>query len=106
MRIVAPAPTRSLLIPEAAISADQSHRYVLVLGEGNVVQYQAVELGPRLDDGLRVVRAGLKGNERVVVNGVQRAQPGARVQPQAGQVRRPQAHTRAQQTSPARGAPA
>jgi multidrug efflux system membrane fusion protein len=102
VRIVAPAPTRSLLIPEAAIGADQSHRYVLVLGADNVVKYQAVELGSRTDDGLRIVRAGLRGNERVVVNGVQRAQPGARVQPQAGRVTRSQSASHAPQTPPAR----
>ena len=35
-------------------------------------------LGP-LADGLRVVADGLKPGERVVVNGLQRARPGARV---------------------------
>jgi multidrug efflux system membrane fusion protein len=59
---------------------------VLVLNGDNVVQYQAVELGPRVGDGLRVVRTGLEGDERVVVNGLQRAFPGSPVTPQPGQV--------------------
>jgi RND family efflux transporter MFP subunit len=86
VRIISPDATPSVLVPEAAIAADQSHRYVLVLNGDNVVQYQAVELGPRVGDGLRVVRTGLEGDERVVVNGLQRAFPGSPVTPQPGQV--------------------
>lgn len=86
VRIIAPTATPSVLIPEVAVSADQSRRYVLVLNEDNVVQYQAVELGPRVGDGLRIVRSGLEGDERVVVNGLQRAFPGAHVTPEPGQV--------------------
>ena len=86
LRIIAPDAAPSVLIPEAAIAADQSHRYVLVLNEENVVQYQPVELGPRVGEGLRVVRTGLDGDERVVINGLQRAFPGAPVTPESGQV--------------------
>jgi len=39
-----------------------------------------VTLGP-IVGGLRVVRSGLKAGEPVVVNGLQRIRPGARVQP-------------------------
>ncbi|HYD89755.1 MAG TPA: efflux RND transporter periplasmic adaptor subunit [Vitreimonas sp.] len=86
VRIIAPDQTPSVLIPEVAVSADQSHRYVLVLNEENIVQYQPVELGQRVGDGLRVVRTGLDGDERVIINGLQRAFPGAPVTPQPGQV--------------------
>jgi multidrug efflux system membrane fusion protein len=75
-----------VLVPEVAVAADQTHRYVLVLNDENVVQYQAVELGPRAGDGLRVVRTGLEGDERVVINGLQRAFPGSTVTPQPGEV--------------------
>ncbi|HWA01613.1 MAG TPA: efflux RND transporter periplasmic adaptor subunit [Caulobacterales bacterium] len=85
VRILSANPTPAVLIPEAAVSADQSHRYVLVVGPNDVVQYQAVELGARYGDGMRVVRSGLDGDERVIVNGLQRAMPGARVRPQTGQ---------------------
>lgn len=86
IRVMSPNETPSVLIPEVAVAADQSHRYVLVLNGDNVVQYQAVELGPRVGDGLRVVRTGLEGDERVVINGLQRAFPGAPVTPEPGQV--------------------
>jgi multidrug efflux system membrane fusion protein len=41
-----------------------------------------VTLGP-LDEGLRVVREGLNKDDRVVVDGLQRARVGAKVTPQA-----------------------
>ena len=86
VRIIAPDAEPSVLVPEVAVAADQTHRYVLVLNDDNVVQYQAVELGPRAGDGLRVVRTGLDGDERVVINGLQRAFPGSTVTPQPGEV--------------------
>ncbi|UUZ54860.1 hypothetical protein LP419_02290 [Massilia sp. H-1] len=41
-------------------------------------EYRAVKLGPAVD-GLRVVRDGIKAGEKIVVNGLQRIQPGAPV---------------------------
>lgn len=82
LRILARETASAVLVPEAAIGADQTQRYVLVVDAENIVRRQSVELGPRLDDGLRVVRAGLSGDERVIVNGLQRAFPGARVTPE------------------------
>ena len=35
----------------------------------------------RLNDGLRVIRSGLDGSEKIVVSGVQRVRPGAAVTP-------------------------
>jgi multidrug efflux system membrane fusion protein len=86
LRIIAPGNEPSVLVPEVAIAADQTHRYVLVVNDENVVQYQAVELGARAGEGLRIVRTGLDGDERVVINGLQRAFPGATVTPEPGQV--------------------
>ena len=36
----------------------------------------------RLVDGLRVIEEGLQPDDRVVVNGLQRARPGAKVDPE------------------------
>jgi multidrug efflux pump subunit AcrA (membrane-fusion protein) len=41
-------------------------------------------LGP-LDDGLRVIREGLHAEDRVIVNGIQRARVGAKVAPSPAQ---------------------
>lgn len=71
---------KGLLINDRAISTDQDRRYVLVVGEGDKLEYRAVTTGPVVD-GLRVVRDGLKANERIVVNGLQRVRPGMPVKP-------------------------
>jgi RND family efflux transporter MFP subunit len=84
LRVLTPATQDSLLVPETAISSDQSRKYVLVVNDKNVVEYRGVTLGQAHGD-YRVVRDGLKGDERVVVNGIQRAFPGAPVSPQVEQ---------------------
>ncbi|MRW82652.1 efflux RND transporter periplasmic adaptor subunit [Pseudoduganella sp. FT26W] len=71
----------ALLISDNAIGTDQSHKFVFVVGAGNKAEYREVKLGPMVD-GLRVVRTGLKSGEKVVINGLQRVQPGAPVTPQ------------------------
>jgi len=58
---------------------------VLVVDKDNVVQSQPVELGV-LSDGLRVIEAGLKGGEKVIINGVQRVRPGITVDPRPGEI--------------------
>jgi RND family efflux transporter MFP subunit len=71
----------ALLLPDEAVGSDQSQRFVLVVNDQNTVEYRKVELGP-LIDGLRVVRDGVQPADWVVVNGLQRVAPGARVTPQ------------------------
>jgi RND family efflux transporter MFP subunit len=72
---------RATLINDSAVGTDQSVKYVLVVGANNQAEYRAVKLGP-LVDGMRVVKEGLKPGETIVVNGLQRVQPGAQVNPQ------------------------
>jgi RND family efflux transporter MFP subunit len=71
----------ALLVPDAAIGSDQTQRFVLVVNAQNTVEYRQVELGPIID-GLRVIRHGLQPEDWVIVNGVQRVRPSARVDPQ------------------------
>lgn len=70
-----------ILIDDKAIGTDLNNKFVLVLDDENKVQYRAVELGQKIA-GLRVITKGLSGNERIVVNGLQRVRPGAQVAPQ------------------------
>jgi RND family efflux transporter MFP subunit len=71
---------KGLLINDRAISTDQDRRYVLVVGAGDMLEYRAVTTGP-IVDGLRVVRDGLKADERIVINGLQRVRPGMMIKP-------------------------
>jgi RND family efflux transporter MFP subunit len=71
----------ALLVDERAIGTDQAQKFVLTLTATNTVQYQAVELGPLVDD-KRIVRSGLAAGEKIVVNGLSHVRPGMPVTPQ------------------------
>ena len=58
------------------VGTDQGQKFVYVVGDDKVAQYRAVKLGALEDDGLRVVKTGLKPDEWVVVTGIQRVRPG------------------------------
>lgn len=69
----------ALLVPDQAVLQDQRGRYVLALGPDDTVQRQDVEPGPVVGR-LRAVR-GLDPQQWVVIDGLQRARPGAKVAP-------------------------
>ena len=71
----------ALLIPDEAVIADQAHKIVMVVDAEGTVSPRPVTLGA-LHKGLRVVKSGLSPDDRVIVNGIQRARPGAKVSPQ------------------------
>ncbi len=73
-------PYPAILVAERALGNDLAQKYLLVVDENNEVQYRTVELG-RLDNGLRVILGGLRAGERVIVTGLQRVRPGAKVEP-------------------------
>ncbi|WP_245472162.1 efflux RND transporter periplasmic adaptor subunit [Rhizobium jaguaris] len=73
-------PYKAILIPDEAISSDQNERIVYVLSADGTVTTKAVRSGPKLY-GYRVIRTGLTGDENVVVKGVVRVRPGAKVTP-------------------------
>jgi len=84
----------ALLINERAVGTDQSKKFVFVVGSDNKAQYREVTLGATVN-GLRVVTAGLKAGERIVVNGTQRVQPGALIAPQAVEMKAADSQTSA-----------
>ncbi|MDP4003563.1 efflux RND transporter periplasmic adaptor subunit [Methylobacterium sp. NEAU K] len=73
-------PFQGVMIPDEAVAANQDKRIVYLVGPDNVIQQKDVVLGPKVD-GYRVIRDGLKGDETVVVNGIARVRPGAKVSP-------------------------
>jgi RND family efflux transporter MFP subunit len=68
----------ALLIPDEAIVTDQTRRLVYVIGKDGKVAARNIETGP-LVEGLRVVKSGLHPGDQVVLDGLARLQPGARV---------------------------
>ena len=70
----------ALLVPDAALGADEGGRYLLVVGADSVVAEKHVTTGP-LQGSLRVIETGLSADDLVVVDGLQRAVPGQTVAP-------------------------
>ena len=85
VRLIGSAPYEALLLPDTAIASDQSRKIVFVVKDDDTVEARPVTLGP-LDEGLRVVREGLKPEDRVIIEGLQRARPGAKVAPHAAPI--------------------
>ena len=81
VRLIGSSPYEALLLPDSAIATDQSRKIVFVVKDDNTVEAKSVVLGP-LDEGLRVIRKGLEADDRVIVDGLQRARVGAKVTPQ------------------------
>jgi multidrug efflux system membrane fusion protein len=81
LRVPVSDPYKSLTITERAIGTDQGRKFVYVVNDQNIVERRDVKLG-RLTDGLQVVQQGLKPEDWVVVNGIQRVREGVKVEPQ------------------------
>jgi len=93
LRMAAAAPADMLLVPEAAIGAEQVRKFVLVVDADNMARPKYVTLGPVVD-GLRVVD-GLAPDDNVIVNGLVRVRPGAKVAPHRQSTAAAAAQTRA-----------
>jgi len=79
LQMAAEPATDTLLVPEAAIGAEQARKFVMVVDAGNAARPKYVTLGPVVD-GMRVVN-GIAPDDTVIVNGLIRARPGAKVTP-------------------------
>src|SRR5262249_32627879 len=71
----------AILLPDAAILFDQAESFVWVVDEKDVVQYRRIQVG-RVYEGLRIIREGLKPEDRVIIAGTQRVGPGMQVLPE------------------------
>ena len=76
VRVPVSDPYQALLVPDTAVNTDQDQKYLLVLGDKDVVERRNVRLGKLEDDGLRVVETNLKSTDRVIIDGIQRARIG------------------------------
>ncbi len=80
IKLVANDSYDAILIDERAVGNDLGKKYVLLLKPDSTLEYRTITLGTRVD-GLRVVNEGLQAADVIVVNGLQHATPGAKVQP-------------------------
>ncbi len=80
LKLIGSGSYEATLVPDRAITTDQTRKIVLVVGANNVVQPRQVRTAA-LIDGMRVVE-GIQPGELVIVDGLLRAFPGAPVTPQ------------------------
>lgn len=78
MRIEGTGPYKALLVPDMAVGTDQNERFLLVVDANNTVQSKPVQLG-RLFGDMRVIEEGVAASDRVIINGLQMALPGSKV---------------------------
>lgn len=81
IRLPRTTPYDALMVPEAAVLTDQSQRIVLTVAADGTVVPKPIVAGP-VQEGQQVVRSGLTLDDKVIVNGLMRARPGAKVTPQ------------------------
>jgi multidrug efflux system membrane fusion protein len=85
MRLVISAPEPTLLIPDTAVLPDQSEHLVMTVAPDGTVAPKQVQIGD-LRGGLRVISSGLSPDDRVIIEGLPYARPGAKVAPQDGAI--------------------
>jgi RND family efflux transporter MFP subunit len=67
------------LVPQAAVLVNQQGSYVLVVDSDNVAHVRQITIG-RAVGAMWAVESGLSAGERVIVEGIQKVQPGEAVQ--------------------------
>ena len=72
------------MVVEKAVGTDLSGKYLYVVGDGNIVEQRAVELGQPQDDGTIPVLSGLEAGETYILEGLLKARPGMPVNPTTG----------------------
>jgi multidrug efflux system membrane fusion protein len=85
VRVPIGLPELALLLPAAAVVPDQSRQVVMTVASDGTIMPKPVEIGG-LHHGLRVIRGGLGATDTVVIDGIVRVKPGAKVTQAAGTI--------------------
>jgi multidrug efflux system membrane fusion protein len=105
IRIGGDAKEKALLINDRAIGTDQDKKFVLVLGENNMLQYRPVRIGGPAE-GLRVVTEGLQPGDKIVISGLNmKVHPGMPATPNVVPMDAPASAPPAEQGAPPAEAP-
>jgi len=80
IKLAANAITDQILVPSRAIGTDLKNRFVLTVGENNILQYKLVTVGERYGK-LNAITSGLVKGDIVAVNGPARVGPGMPINP-------------------------
>lgn len=72
---------RGILVKDAALSTDQLGKYLYTVNDSDKVVYTHVETGQLVNDSMRLVTSGLKGNETYVTEALLKVRPGMKIKP-------------------------
>lgn len=78
--LVSSDPKKALVVPQAAVQQNQAGSFVLVVNKDSKVELRPIKTGQRTGTEL-VVSDGLTEGETIIVEGIQKVRPGAKVQP-------------------------
>ena len=78
MRIEGGGPYKALLVPDEAVGTDQNEQYLMMVDGTGTVQTKPRATRPAVGE-MRVIDDGITAADRVIVNGLQMAQAGAKV---------------------------
>lgn len=71
----------AVLVPETAVGSDLGGKYLLVVGENDIVEQRYVHLGQAEEDGFVHIPDGIAPDDTIIVNGLMFARPGLPVRP-------------------------
>jgi len=92
VRVPVSKPYEAMLVPERSLATDQNIKFVYVVGDDGTATRRTVTLGGQRDE-MRVITAGLKSGERVIVKGLQRVKPGQKVEAELAEAAPPVAES-------------
>jgi multidrug efflux system membrane fusion protein len=78
VRLAVSPPSPTLMVPDAAVTLDQSQQFVMTVAPDGTVTPKIVEIGD-IRGGLRIIRSGLQPDDRVIIGGLIHAAPGSKV---------------------------
>lgn len=81
VRVPIGVPAQQLLLPIAVVQSDQRGNFVFTVQADDTVSVRTVILGVRQGN-LVAIKNGINAKDRVVINGIQKARPNAKVAPQ------------------------
>jgi RND family efflux transporter MFP subunit len=86
VRLAVSPPSPVLMVPDAAVTLDQSQQIVMTVAPDGTVTPKIVEIG-EIRGGLRIIRSGLKPDDEVIIGGLIHAAPGAKVATDEGAIK-------------------
>jgi membrane fusion protein (multidrug efflux system) len=80
-------PNSRIVVPQAAVQENQAGPFVLVVDSESVVEARSIKTGQRIGPDI-VALEGLEAGETIIIDGIQKVRPGAKVNPSSAAPRK------------------